>query len=106
MPNPQKMSPDDRITLDRLLSKLAGCLDGAIDFWTLVCLGTFTPDRRGFLQDHWETMHGLVLVTRALLQEAGLGNGEPVCSCLEAMAVNSQKLHDAFLTLEQFRTIP
>lgn len=100
------LSPEDRLVLDRLLTQLAGRLDGAIDFWTLVCLGHFPPDPREFILKNGDTMRALVIVTRGFLGSVPSSRARPIHDLLDRMAAACQKLQNAFLVLEQFRAVP
>lgn len=100
-----ELSPDNRLVLDRLLSKLAGSFDGALDFWTVVCVGSFTGDRRGFLMEKAELLHALLLVSRSFLAEMHLAGQEPVHQILNTVASSCHRLRDGYLTLERFRSI-
>lgn len=102
----RELSADDRLVLERLLTRLAGRLDGAVDFWTLVCLGRLGPDPRGFLLHHGEAVTSLVVVTEDFLGGTAQGSSEAVRNLLGRLAANARKLQDAFLTLEQFRGLP
>jgi hypothetical protein len=102
----QSLSADDKIILDRLLSKLAGYLNGGLDVWTLVCLGDFSPDRRAFIRDKCEVMRSLVVVTKAILAEAQQTGKEPMRILLDKLAVFCQKQEQAFLVLAECRTVP
>jgi methyl-accepting chemotaxis protein len=97
------VSPEQRLVLDRLLTKIAGSLDGAVDFWTLVCLGEFPIDRRRFLAEKTETLRAFILVAQAFLAEAGLADAAAIHRRLEGMKSACEKLAAAFFVLEQFR---
>lgn len=100
------LAPDDRLILDRLLSKLGSWMDGAVDFWPLVCIESLVPDRRQFLQYNGDSMRALVIVIRMLLAEAHRANDEPVATLLDRLTDLCQKVQGAFVVLEQFRTVP
>jgi hypothetical protein len=100
----KQLSPDDRLVLDRLLTQLAGRLDGAIDFWTLVCLGNF-PDGKGFLLKNSEALRSLVIVIGGFLPELAAAKARLVHTLLEQMGTACQRLQNAFLVLQQFRIV-
>jgi hypothetical protein len=100
-----ELTPVQRTVLDRLLTKLAGSLDGAVDFWTLVCLGPLPTDRRGFLLEHCELTRALVLVAKSFLAEARLASTPEVHPLLVRLTASCQRLQAAFLALEQFRSV-
>jgi hypothetical protein len=97
-------SPEQRLVLDHLLTKIAGSLDGAVDFWTLVCLGEFSIDRRRFLVEKTEVLRAFILVAHAFLAEAGLADTAAIHRGIEAMKSGCEKLRTALFVLEQFRT--
>jgi hypothetical protein len=100
------LTRNDQIVLDRLLSEILGRLDGAVDFWTIVILSNAPPNPRDFVLHYSEILRSLVVVTRAILGKTH--DADPVLErgLLDRMTSNCQKLQDAFLVLEQFRTIP
>jgi hypothetical protein len=100
------LSPDDRVILDRILTQLAGRLDGAIDFWTLVCLEGDLSQREEFLAHHREIMHSLVVVVRELFKGTPWAESQAVANWFEAMSNACHKVLKAFITLEQFRRVP
>jgi hypothetical protein len=101
----QALTDNDRIILDRLLSKLTGSVHGAVDSWTLVCLGEFHMNRRDFILKQTDIMKALVTVTRTVLAEANLGYKEPISGQLNNLSAACQKLEDAFLVLAECRSI-
>jgi hypothetical protein len=101
----EQLSDEDRTVLERLLTRLAGRLDGAIDFWTLVCLGRVAPDPQGFLQHHSEAVKALVIVIEDLLTATSQSSREEVPTLLGRMRADVRKLQGAFLALEQFRRL-
>src|SRR6516165_1241742 len=72
------VSPEQRLVLDRLLTKIAGSLDGALDLWTLVCLGEFPIDCRRFMAEKTETLRAFIVVAQAFLAEAGLADNAAI----------------------------
>jgi len=100
------LSPNDRTVLDRLLTSLARRLDGAIDMWTVVCLGSLPTDRRGFLLHYGGVVQAFVAVTEAVTAEIPRARDEQVSHRLEAIAAGCRAFQNAFLTLECFRTLP
>jgi len=100
-----ELTPEDKIILDRLLSKLAGSLDGALDFWTLVCINDFCADRRAFILRQSEIQHALVVVLDAVLAEFGFSRKKGISDLLEQLAKGYQQLQNTFLTLAESRTI-
>jgi hypothetical protein len=101
----QELTSEDKIILDRLLSKLTGSLDGALDFWTLVCIADMVPDRREFILRQSEIQHALIVVIRALLAELGFSRKDRISDQLEQMAEGYQQLQNTFLILAESRTI-
>src|SRR5438128_2223357 len=95
------LSPDDRVILDRMLTQLASRLDGAIDFWTLVCLDSSFPQRQEFLAHHGEVLQSLVVAVRELFQGKDWANTQPAANLFEAMCRASEKVANAFSILEQ-----
>jgi hypothetical protein len=100
------LSAEDRILLDRLLSKLAGALDGAVDLWTTVCIGSIPPDPRAFILRNSEVLHSHTVVVRTFLAEARLADQEPQHGLLSTMEIACTQLRNAFLVLADFRTVP
>jgi hypothetical protein len=98
-------SPEQRLILDRLLTKIAGSLDGALDLWTLVCLGEFPIDCRRFMAEKTETLRAFIVVAQAFLAEAGLADNAAIHRNIEDMKAACEKLTAAFLALERFRTM-
>src|SRR5262249_10930866 len=99
----QSLSADDKIILDRLLSKWAGSLNGALDFWTLVCLGKLGMDPRAFVLKQGEIMRSLLVVTKTILDEANFK--EPVRRLLDTLFSGSEKWQNAFLVLAAYQTV-
>src|SRR6266852_4072938 len=99
------LSKDDRIVLDCLLSRLAGSLDGAVDFWTVVCVGQFPPGPRAFILQRSETLRALVVVVRLLLAEIQLDSFKLSDDLLQRMYAACQELQEAFLILAQFQSV-
>jgi hypothetical protein len=96
------LSNNDAIVLDRLLSRLAGSLHGAVDFWTVVCLGDFLPDRRAFIVRQTEVMKALVIVLKSFLTEA---DKEPIHGLLERISFRCEQLESVFLVLADIRAV-
>jgi len=101
----QDLTQNDRIVLDRLLSELLVRLDGALDFWTIVILSNAPQNPRDFVLHYSEIMRSFVVVTRAILGKRHQADPILERDSLDRMARNCQKLQDAFLVLEQFRTL-
>ncbi len=97
---------DGRATLERLLSQLAGRLDGAVDMWTLVCLGDIAIDRRAFIERHAAEMQALAVEAGALLRRAAPGDAAALDGLFEELTRENAKLRDIFVVLEQYQTIP
>src|SRR6185437_235148 len=102
----RELSAEDRMVLERSLTRLAGRLDGAVDFWPLVCLGRIGSDPRGFLCHHGEAIKSLVVVTEDLLAGTTEGGSEAVGDLLAHIVADVRKLQDGFLALEQFHSLP
>ncbi len=100
------LSPDDRILFNRLLSKLGGWMDGAVDFWPLVCMENLVPDRHQFLLQNCEKIRSLVCVLGMFLAEAHLAYEKPVAALLDRLTNQCDKLQSAFFVLESFRLAP
>lgn len=90
----RELSADERIVVERLLTRLASRLDGAIDFWTLVCLGRAGPDPRGFLLHHGETVKSLIVVTEDLLAGTAQGSAESVRDLLGRLSANARRFQE------------
>jgi hypothetical protein len=103
---PRTIADADRIILDRLLSSIAERLDGAVEMWSLVCLGPLVTDRRGFLLHYGEILRAHALVAQALLPQAGLSGDEAIRRQFDTLVEGCRQLQDAFLVLEQFRVLP
>jgi hypothetical protein len=97
------LSGNDRIIVDRLLSRLVDRLGGALDFWTLVCLQPIVPDPRRFLLENSDKLQSLVVVAQMILAEAHLANEAPIAGLIERLTGACQELRRVFLVLEQFR---
>src|SRR5947209_20624262 len=95
---------NDRVVIERLLEEIAGRVDGAIDFWTLVCLGQLMPERHGFLLKHCDILHSLVVVATTITLPCSNKLGQ-IPLLLESLASECQKLQKNFLALEQFQAI-
>ena len=81
-------------------------MNGAIDFWTIVILSNAPPNPREFVLHYSEILRSLVIVIRAILGKTH--DSDPVLegASLDRMTKDCQQLQDAFLVLEQFRTLP
>ncbi len=95
---------EDRAALERLLSQIAGRLDGAIDFWTVVCLSEALP-RRAFIERHATNLQAAVAEVEAILRRSQADVG-PVRGLLSELVGGCTKLRDAFLILAQHETLP
>jgi len=92
----------DRQVLQRLLADFANRLNGAIDFWTIVCLGTMPIDRRSFLLDKSQQ---LCSVCAEIGDVAGASFGKQfIDPSVQRMQADCRRLQNAYLVLEQFRT--
>ena len=105
---PQVVSPQDRVVVERLLGELASRADGAIDFWTTVCLSPdgLLPAPADFVAANAEVLRSLAVSVRAILAEAGLADEEPVRGPLATMAAACRQIEEAVLTLARFRSVP
>jgi hypothetical protein len=101
----RQLSPEDRLLFDRLLTILLGNLDGAIDFWSLICLGQLPPDPSGFVRHHCEFLRALVVVMQGLLAGYRETRGTATVQLLDQMMSASARLEQAFLVLARFRTV-
>lgn len=98
--------PEDVSRLEQLLAQIAGRLDGALDFWTLVFLGDFQVDHRAFFTQRAGELRALVGQVGDVLSRGGASDGEPIHTHLRAAALACDKLERAFLVLDQFRVLP
>jgi len=90
----------DQVVLDGLLTELLKRLDGAVDFWTMVCLAPI-ENRHEWLQKQLELFRSLIVVTRSLwARQKPSAEAGPLLQNLDAAC---QKLNHSFLTLEQFQ---
>lgn len=93
-----EVSADDRIILDRLLTSIAIRLHGAIDFWTMVCLGEIQNPLE-FVRHYGDKLRAYIVVTRDLIPN---GN-EVIDRLLEELSTDCQDFLSAFAILAQFR---
>jgi hypothetical protein len=93
--------------LEKLLSDLAGRVDGVIDFWTLVCLlrDDQMARRKDLLTEHSARMQAQIDAIRMNLGEAGIAADE-TAPYLKTMTSACQELLTAVLVLMDFRTRP
>src|SRR5438270_13324291 len=105
---PQVIPSQDRAVVERLLGELVSRADGAIDFWTTVCLSPegLLPAPGDFVAAESEVLRSLAVSLRAILAEAGLAEANPVRGLLATMAVACRQIEAAALTLARFRTVP
>jgi hypothetical protein len=95
----ETLAADERIVLDRMLSESARRLDGAVDFWTIVCLSPNVPQRQEFLRKNLDELRALLLVTKILWPQQPEAAG-----LLAGMMAIYDKLETAFQVLVQFQT--
>ena len=102
------LSTADQLVLDRLLSELVDRVNAAVDFWPSACLGfdglVFDPHR--FLLEQGEILRAFVVVLRAILAKAGLGDEDQVRGRLQTLATARTRLQESFTVLEKFREVP
>ncbi len=94
------LATEQRDRLHHLLTQMAGRLDGAVDFWTTVCLSPALPGRRAFLTANVEGLRGLVAETRGMLSASA-----PLADPLAVLAARCEDLGNAFLTLGRFESL-
>jgi hypothetical protein len=73
---------------------------------TLVCLGQVPVDRRAFLVQRIGDLTGIVDELRQLLTPPDVPVGGDIAPLLRGMANVTETLREAFLVLEQFRSLP
>ena len=61
---------DRQAFLNQLLTELATRTEGALDFWTLLCLAPEFPDPAGFVRQQCELSRSLAVVIRSQLPTA------------------------------------
>ena len=91
----------DRIVIDRLLSELGRRLDGAVDFWTVICLEGAVPERDAFLQKNCDILRSLVEVSRIVIGARNGRNGTG--EMLDRIALDCQRLRSIFSVLSKFQ---
>jgi hypothetical protein len=103
----QVVRPQDRAIVERLLGELAVRADGAIDFWTTVCLYPegLRPVPEEFVTANREVLRSLAVCLRAILAEAGLADAVPVRDQVATLAAACRQLEEAMLLLARFRTV-
>ena len=99
------VTAEQATVLDWLLSQLASSAHGAIDFWTLVCLGQL-PNRREFLVQQCEKTRSLVLVLDVMLNQLAALEDDNLRVLVKEMLQDCEKLQRAFLSLSEFRSLP
>jgi hypothetical protein len=92
----------NRIVVERLLGDLATRLNGAIDTWTLVCLGPMPVDRRGFLLENADRLRSLAVVLGSTVPTSF--RESKLHGVLKEMIVECQRLGEAFLVLEKLQS--
>lgn len=103
-----RLSSDQQLVLDRLLSELAARVDGAVDFWTQICFlpAAVMADRLAFVTKNSDILSSLITQVTAVLAEPGLTDDERVRGLLDTLARACQKLEDAFQVLIRFQSVP
>jgi len=91
-------------TLQMLLGDFANRLNGAVDFWPVVCLAKMPLDRRSFLLEKSQQMQS-VLVSIANVVRGGFKQHD-LAALVEGMEDDCRRFMDAFLVLEQFHMAP
>jgi hypothetical protein len=91
----------DRIVAERLLSDLATRLNGAIDFWTVVCLGPMPVDRRSFLLENTDRLRSLAVVLGSMVPTSFPES--KLQGVFKNMSFECQRLGEAFLVLENLQ---
>ncbi len=94
----------NRIFLEGLVADFATRLNGAIDTWTLVCLGSIPhPNCRSFLINNADQLRSTLVVMKGVVANSfSHQNLQPRLKC---MIEECETLSTAFLKLERFRTI-
>jgi hypothetical protein len=91
---------DRKAFVNQLLTELACRTEGALDFWTLVCVSPIAPDVPGFIRQHCELMRSLVVVIRSQLP----GNSsEAQQRAIEELRAGCDEWESAFLRLGSYR---
>jgi hypothetical protein len=93
--------------LERLLSDLAGRVEGVIDSWTLICLARDDQIayRKDFLTNNSAQIRAQVDAIRVAVNESGIASDEAEPH-LKTMTSACQGLLSAVLVLADFRTRP
>jgi hypothetical protein len=90
----------NRIVVDRLASDFAARLNGAIDFWTAVCLGSMPIDRKDFLREKSVELQSLLGVLANIVGTSF--KQHHLDGVLTSMRGQCNQLADAFFVLEQY----
>jgi hypothetical protein len=98
------LSDEDRVILRHLLTQVLGSVQGAVDLWTLVCIGRIPPDPRAFVLREAEILRSHIVVARTIVGRDRLAD-QGQHRLLESMYASSQELQDAFLILADFRRV-
>jgi hypothetical protein len=97
---------NERTTLDQALGHLSGRLNGAIDFWTLVCLGQFPPDPQGFIRKYGAELAAAVESLGVQLARPNLDRDAHIHDWFTQISAGCQQFQEAYLILAQFREVP
>ena len=105
------MSTDARTTdlqtIEALLAELAKRVDGAVDFWTLVCLSeemaSLSP---GFLTKQFSSVRALIADIVAACGRLGPAHREVVPLRLARLAAVGDRLEQAFNVMARYRDVP
>jgi hypothetical protein len=103
---PSQISPSDREAIERLFNLIAGRIDGLIDMGTLVCLGQLPVDRQTFLARRLDEVRELITTLRQVVGVDGTQDPQMLAPLLSGMVAVEESLRDAFVVLEQFRSLP
>src|SRR5262245_64282414 len=90
--------PEHRAFLGQLLTDLARRTDGALDFWTIVCINPDLADSRAFLEQQSELLHALVVVLQSRVSA-----DKAAAPLLTALRENCEQWESAFRLLADFR---
>lgn len=91
----------DQIVLDGLLTEMAKRLDGAVDFWTIICLSPTMQNRHEWLQEQLDRFRSLVVVIKSIWPRQT--PTPEAWALLKNLDEAYHKLDHSFLILERFQ---
>lgn len=94
------LTPEDRQTVVRLLGKLYGRLNGALDAWTVLCLdqASMRLNPQEFVARHADALRSLAVVIRSVLAEGSCNQ-----SLADELVADSERLQGVFAVLAGHR---